>query len=140
MTDDYVAAAEISKWKTACFWCSFVFVYLDFFLSFFLRETNFLLAEKCHSALIKGRQALLNISLQLSEMKSFLFLFFFFHLTCRFDVNLPFQAAVACLTGSSHTDAKTAQSWVKCAPSFLPSLRLQKPGSVAMISSLLGSS
>lgn len=52
------------------------------------------------------------------------FFFFFFLCTSRFDVNLPFQAAVACLTGSSHTDAKTAQSWVKCAASFLPSLPL----------------
>lgn len=51
----------------------------------------------------------------------FCILFFFFLFTSRFDVNLLFQATVACLTGSSHTDANTAQSWVKCAaPPPLP--------------------
>lgn len=54
------------------------------------------------------------------QKEKFFFLFFFLF-TSRFDVNLPFRAAVACLTGSSHTDVKTAQSWVKCAASFLPS-------------------
>lgn len=74
-----------------------------FLLLFFLEETNFLRAEKCHSALIKGRQALLNISLQLSKTKSFFFFFFSFFSslraalmwTCRFKRRwLAWQAAV----------------------------------------------
>lgn len=101
MTDDNVAAAEISKWKLDFVVVLFLFIW-GFFVVVFLEETNFLRAEKCHSALIKGRQALLNISLQLSKMKSFfLFLFFFSSLraalmwTCRFKRRwLAWQAAV----------------------------------------------
>lgn len=113
---------------------------------FFGGGTNFLSGEKRRCALIKGRQALLNISLQPSKWKNFfLYLFFFSHepLWCKLAVS-----SGSCSSGGDALDRQQShrrQNSPKLGEMrrFLPSvppLALQNPGSVPVMSSLLGSS